>query len=40
VAARPGRTSEQQGEALHPPVHSDVVDLNSAFGEQLLHVAV
>jgi hypothetical protein len=31
---------QQRREPLHPPVDSDVVDLDTALGEQLLHVAV
>jgi hypothetical protein len=30
----------QRCESLHPPVHRDVVDLDTALGQQLLHVPV
>jgi hypothetical protein len=40
MAAGPGGVGQQRREALHPPVDGDVVDLDAAFGEQLLHVAV
>ena len=31
VAAEPGGVGQQWGEALHPPVDGDVVDLDAAF---------
>ena len=40
MAARPGGLSEQRREPLHPPVDGDVVNLDAAFGEQLLDIAV
>src|SRR3954452_4274528 len=40
VAARSRRVNEQRCEALHPPVHGDVVDLDPARGQELLDVAV
>jgi hypothetical protein len=33
-------TTAKRREPLHPPVDGDVVDLDAAFGEQLLDVAV
>src|SRR5947207_1729456 len=35
VAARPGRLDELGGEPLDPPVDSDVIDGDSALGQQL-----
>jgi hypothetical protein len=40
VASEPGRVSQQRREPLHPPKDRDVVDLNPAFDEKLLDVAV
>ena len=40
MAAGPGSLGEQGREAEHPPVDRDVVDLDAAFGEQFLDVAV
>jgi hypothetical protein len=40
ISARPGDVYELRREALHPPVHSHVIDGYSAFGQQLLDVAV
>ncbi len=40
VAARPGGVGQQRREPLHPPVDGDVVDLDAAFSEQFLDVAV
>ena len=40
VAAGPSGIGHQRREPLHPPVDGDVVDLDAALGEQLLHVAV
>ena len=40
MAAGPGGLGEQRGEALHPPVDGDMVDLDAALGEELLDVAV
>jgi hypothetical protein len=39
VAARPSRVDEQRREALHPPVHGHVVDLDPALAKQLLDIA-
>ncbi len=36
----PGGVDQQRREPLSPAVDSDVVDLDAALGEQLLHVAV
>jgi hypothetical protein len=35
----PGSLGQQVGPAEHPPVDGDVVDLDAAFGEQLLGIA-
>jgi hypothetical protein len=40
MAAGPGGLGQQRREPMHPPVDGDVVDLDAAFGEQLLDVAV
>ena len=40
MSAGPGCLGEQAGEAEHPPVDGDVVDLGTAFGEQFLDIAV
>jgi hypothetical protein len=32
VAAPPGGVGEQRREALHPPVHGHVIDLDPALG--------
>jgi hypothetical protein len=40
VAAGPGGLGQQRREALDPAVDRDVVDLDAAFGQQLLDVAV
>jgi hypothetical protein len=40
VAGEPGSVGQQRGEPLHPPVHGDVIGLDTAFGEQFLDVAV
>ena len=40
VPAGPGRLDEQWGEPDHPAEERGVVDLDAAFGEQLLDVAV
>jgi hypothetical protein len=39
-AGRPGRLGEQAGEAKHPPVDGDMVDLDAALSEQFLDVSV
>jgi len=31
---------QQRGEPVHPPEHRHVIDLDAAFGQQLLDVAV
>jgi hypothetical protein len=40
MAAGPRGVGQQGREPLDPPVDGDVVDLDAALGEQLLHVAV
>jgi hypothetical protein len=40
MAAGPGGLGQQRRKPQHPPIDSDVVDLDAAFGEQLLDVAV
>src|SRR6266540_1881062 len=40
VATGSGGLGELRGEPLDPPVHRDVVDLDAAFGQELLDVPV
>jgi hypothetical protein len=40
VAAGPGGLGQQRRQSHHPAIHRDVVDLDPAFGDQLLNVAV
>jgi hypothetical protein len=40
MAAGPGGLGQQRRKPQHPPIDRDVVDLDAAFGEQLLDVAV
>jgi hypothetical protein len=40
VPAGPSRLGELLSKSLDPPVHSDVVDLDPALGEELFHVPV
>jgi hypothetical protein len=40
VVAGPGGLGQQWRKPHHPAIHRDVVDLDPAFGEQLLEVAV
>jgi len=40
VLTGPSGVGEQRGESLHPAEDGDVVDLDAALGEQLLHVPV
>jgi hypothetical protein len=40
VLAGSGSLCELRCEPLHPPVDRDVVDLDAAFRQELLHVAV
>jgi hypothetical protein len=35
-----GRVCEQGREPLHPPVDGDVIDLDPAFGQQFLDIAI
>jgi hypothetical protein len=37
---RPGRVGEEWGEALHPPMHRDVIDRDSTRGPELFDIAV
>jgi hypothetical protein len=37
---RAGGVGEQRGEPLHPPVHGDVIDFDTALGQQFLDVPV
>jgi hypothetical protein len=39
VPAWPRRLDDERGEALHPPVDSDVVELDAAFSQELYDVA-
>jgi hypothetical protein len=40
VPAWPHRVDDERGEALHPPVDSDVVDLDAAISQELFDIAV
>jgi len=40
TSAGAGGVGQQRREPLHPPVHGDVVDLDTPLGQQLLDVAV
>jgi len=40
VPEGPGRVGEQRGELRHPAEERGVVDVDAAFGEQLLDVPV
>ena len=40
AAARAGGVDHLRGEALHPPVDGDLVDVDAAFGEKFFDVAV
>ena len=40
VAAGSCRVDEQWGEALHPPVHAHVIDVDAPLRQQFFHVAV
>jgi len=41
VAAQPGGVGQQRREPpLYPSVHGHMVDLDTAFGQQFLHVAI
>jgi len=40
MAGEPGGVGQQRGESLHPAVDRNVVDLDAAFGEEFLDVAV
>ena len=40
MAARPGSFDELGGEALHPPVDGDVINGDTALGQQFLDVTV
>jgi len=37
---RTGRLDQQRREALHPPKHTDVIDLDPSFDQELFHVAI
>ena len=40
VLARPGRVDQQRREPLHPRAQGDVIDVDAAFSEELLEIAV
>jgi hypothetical protein len=40
VSAWPRGVDDERGEALHPPVNGDVIDLHAALGEQFFDIAV
>lgn len=39
MPARPGSVDEQRGEPLHPPIHSHVIHVHAALGEQHFDIA-
>jgi hypothetical protein len=40
VPAGTCRINQQRGEPLHPPVDSDMINLDAPFGQRLFDVAV
>src|SRR5437762_2990266 len=40
VTARSGRLGQQRREALHPPKHADVIDLDPPLSHELLDIAI
>ena len=40
VPARPGGVNEQRREALNPPEHGHVSDIDSALGQEFLDIAI
>ena len=40
VTASSRRLDDERGEALHPPVDGDVINLDAAFGEQFFDISV
>jgi hypothetical protein len=40
VPAEPGRVGQQRSEPPHPPVHADMIHVDAALGQQLLHIPV
>ena len=40
VTTRPGRVRKERREALHPPVHGHMIDLDPTLGQQLLDIAI
>jgi hypothetical protein len=40
MPGEPGRIGQQRAETLHSPVDRDVIDLDAALGQQLLHIPV
>jgi hypothetical protein len=40
VTAWPCRVDDERGEALHPPVNRDVINLDATLGEELFDIAV
>src|SRR5712691_7170178 len=40
MPAGSGRVGEERREALHPPVHRDVIDLDPTLGEEFLDIAI
>jgi hypothetical protein len=40
VSTGPGGADEERREALYPPVHGDVIDLDPTLAEQLFDIAV
>jgi hypothetical protein len=40
VTTRPRCVDYERGEALHPPVDRDVIDVDAPFGEEFFNIAV
>jgi hypothetical protein len=40
VTTRPRGVDDQRCEALHPPLDRDVIDIDPAFCEDFLHIAI
>jgi hypothetical protein len=40
VSAEPRRVQQQRGEPLDPPVHRDVINLDTAFEQEFFNVAI
>jgi hypothetical protein len=40
VQGKPGRIRQQRREPPHPPVHRDVINIDPALGQQLVHIPI